>query len=182
MNLDYLVGVPGAGKSTLVEAVTAGVPRKAATLASVPVVVYDGGMVELGRRRDSFSGTDALSMSIQPKAINLLTILAGADAAWHRLFGEGDRLANLNFLLAAREAGWHVTLLHLDVPEEVAAERRRERGSKQTETWLKGRRTKVARLVTNARAVGFDVRTIDGTPQVSDIAATLDAPVLRPRV
>lgn len=165
--LVYVIGEPGAGKTTAVEAVCAPytpidlenpIPHRAwmdgATLA----------FVTLGRHRPPFSGTDTLGMSIQPAATRWLA----HDASPATVLAEGDRLGNAKFFRAMIDAGRDVTIVHLAVPEDLAATRRAARGTEQNATWLAGRRTKVANLTNSHPHV-----TIDGTRPVDQIAADL---------
>jgi GTPase SAR1 family protein len=150
-----LIGQPGSGKSTLVAALTAS--WSATTVdGPCPYLLYQTGrgqVAELGRRRDSFSGTDALSLSVQPKAVKLM---AGLDVPM--VLAEGDRLANESFWLACEEAGWDVRVVFLAVPDDIAAARRAERGSTQSAAWVRGRQTKVRRLAARWNAHRLDGR------------------------
>ncbi len=139
-HLLYLLGVPGVGKSTLMARLVQG-KRRRVRLDPFAHTVYEDGLVQLGRERADFSGTDSLSMSVMPKAIAALE--AGA---WPRIVAEGDRLASAKYFQAAEDAGYSLVVVLLEAPEEVCAERRAERGSAQDPSWMAGRRTKVARL------------------------------------
>jgi len=165
----YVVGYPGSGKSTLVgNTLTAlGAMSAVQVDAPVPHLRYNGirgvptRMWEIGRRRDSFSGTDALAMNIQPKAVAWVSGLNDGDAV-SVLFGEGDRLANLGFLTACPE----LILVHLDVPVAVAQARAAQRAahlgrSPQNDSWWKGRVTKTKNLISMIEGVREVVR-IDG--------------------
>jgi ribose 1,5-bisphosphokinase PhnN len=177
MRLIYLVGQPGAGKSTLMWALTDGwrdatdkgpgglwlrwlwTPTSGNELPDA---------AEIGRRRDAFSGTDALSMGVMPYA-----------QAWIRattvplVLAEGDRLASMKFFDAACNAGREVIVVHVATTDAVAIERRRDRGSSQSERWVRGRCTKVARLVAAARSAGIQVVDVDGDAATSTQAAGL---------
>ena len=167
LHMLYLIGVPGSGKSTLAAELVRGRRRRVRTVPFAHTV-YDGGLVQLGRERAAFSGTDALSMSVQPKAQAAL-----ATGVWQRVLGEGDRLANGSFFQAVRDIGYQLDVALLDVPEELAAERRAERGSDQSEQWLRGRRSKVEGLRE------WVTITLDGTWPVEHSAAVLaDHPAL----
>lgn len=146
-HLLYIIGIPGSGKSTLAAELVKGRRRR---IEDVPFVhtVYEDGLIQLGRERLGRSGTDALSMSVQP---NVLAALE--TGAWPRVLGEGDRLTNRKFFEAAREAGYRVDVALLDTPPELAAERRGDRGSEQSESWVKGRETKIDRLRDMAQIV-----------------------------
>lgn len=159
--LVYLIGAPAAGKSTLMAALTAGCTRhlvEQPLAHEILTVPRHPGVraVELGRRRTTFAGTDALSLNVQPRAVAWIT-----TTAHDLVLGEGDRLANLGFLLAARHAGYHVHLLVLDAPTTVLDARCAHRGSHQSPAWRTGRRTKVDRLAGNADAHGLTVTHLD---------------------
>lgn len=103
-------------------------------------------MVVLGTysEGESFPGTDRLSMAVQPAALKYLSGLARAGG-WIVLF-EGDRLFNLSFLLALVELGQvEATVL---VASNLSLESRHAaRGDSQRDGFLKGRRTKIARIL-----------------------------------
>lgn len=154
--LVYLIGEPGVGKSTLMEALTEGLVDVEVSPAPVPHTMFYGPYrdqhepwaIEIGRRRADFSGTDALSMSIAPKAREWI-----ATVPHPLVLAEGDRLASPSFWLAAEEGGYRVDVVLLDADPEVAAARRAERGSDQGGSWLKGRLTKVRNLRPHATIV-----------------------------
>lgn len=170
MRTIYLIGAPGAGKSTAMKRALEirrwGQPTE--KLTPIPHLDYGAGLIQLGRVRETgFSGTDALGMAINPRAIEFIESRPAAI-----VIGEGDRLANAGFLSAADRTGI-LTIVWLDVPPEIARERARERairlGTKeQTETWWKGRYTKTSRL-----AGGWPHIRIDGTQSADHVAQTL---------
>jgi adenylate kinase family enzyme len=147
MRVVYLIGQPGAGKSTLMREATSRMDRVADPDApfAMDLLLSNGVIrgIELGRRRDSFSGTDALGMAVMPKA-----------TAWvrqpHRhvpvVAGEGDRLASTKFFDACLKQGLRLRVVLLQCPDWLASERRERRGSSQSPTWVKGRITKTDNL------------------------------------
>jgi ribose 1,5-bisphosphokinase PhnN len=147
----YVVGAPGVGKSTTVDALTMRCYRRPVAhpfsydVLSLPNA---GGMaVELGMRRMSaFSGTDALAMNVQPKVLSWL-----AEGNYQLVIGEGDRLGNAKFFDAALHLGWKVTLIALTLPQEILDRRHAYRGAVQNPSWRRGRQTKVWNLVAWAR-------------------------------
>lgn len=148
----YVIGEPGAGKSTLIQALTDGHPCET-TDSPFPMRRYDCGPLELGKRRDDFSGTDALAMNIQPK---VQQFIEGVRPAL--LLAEGDRLGNAAFFAFLRSVGYDLRIVYLDA-EGVAVERRIARGSSQNEAWLRGRATKVKRLaMTEPDVLWLDAR------------------------
>lgn len=153
MRLLYLIGAPGAGKTTLFRELTVGLPRVARRLP-IPHLVWQGmsQVVELGVRRGAFSGTDGLAMNALPR------VLAFLDCERPPLvMGEGDRLASERFFQEVQELGYVVELAYLDTPREVAEARRRRRGSRQDASWVRGREAKVSRL-----AEAWGARRLDG--------------------
>lgn len=139
-HLLYIIGVPGSGKTTLMRQLVLG-RRRRVIAKPFAHTMYADGLVQLGRDREQFGGTDALSMSVQPQ------VVAALEAqAWPRVVAEGDRLANPSFFAAARNAGYEVDVALLDAAPELAAERRAERGSDQSDSWLRGRASKVDNL------------------------------------
>lgn len=135
----YLIGQPGAGKTTLMRAVFLDTPATVVR-TPFPMTLYPGG-VELGESRAQFGGTDALRMDIQPVVAEwLYTTPAG------NIVAEGDRLSNDRFFVACVLAGWRLSVVYLRCADEIAAQRRGMRGSSQNAAWVKGRTTKVSRL------------------------------------
>jgi thymidylate kinase len=141
----YIIGEPGAGKSTLVRALTDSHRPEWRRKPFAHAVYFDEGgrtaAVQIGGDHDQFPGTDRLSMSVQPRAIEWV-LSAPAPA----VFAEGDRLATAGFLAALEAVCDEWWLILLATPFDVARERRAGRGSDQNETWLRGRQTKVQRL------------------------------------
>lgn len=146
--LIYIVGEPGIGKSTTVEALVAPYNKVENYSASIPHLVYadkDGvfTLAQLGKNRENFSGTDALPMNIIESATKFFT-----EYSYPRILAEGARLANKRFLQIALDAGYKVVLVALE-GQTVAEERRQARGSKQAESWVKGRRSASRNLADN---------------------------------
>lgn len=152
-HLVYLIGEPGAGKSTLMSSVTSrylrvpieGKPRRDGLFHRRG----DLAAVELGCRRGAFSGTDALGMTVIEQAVPYL-----AQQESHVLLAEGARLANARFLTAAVDAGYVVSLLLLDHPRiaEWRDARAAKLGKAQSESWVRGARTRAHNLADNPPA------------------------------
>lgn len=150
--LVYLSGPPAAGKSTLMAALTSSCTRQhipeplahdQLTTPGLPATVT---CAEIGRRRDRFSGTDALPLHAHPAAVRWLQ-----QQPYTLLLAEGDRLATITLLLAAADAGYDTHLVTLETPADVREQRCRQRGSAQNARWIKGRHTKALRLDETAR-------------------------------
>lgn len=97
---------------------------------------------------DKFAGTDRLSMSIQPRALQFLSYLRSTVPDSFTVFFEGDRLFNASFLsecerlVGQSNCAW----LMLYANERTLAHRHKKRQDTQGATFLKGRRTKMSNL------------------------------------
>lgn len=156
MDLIYLIGEPGVGKSTAVELLLSGRRRIQHATPLAHDMVPDLNMAVLGKRQAPFGGTDTLPMNV-----------ARTAEAWissrpaRTVLGEGDRLAYRGWFEAARAAGYNLRLLLLDAPPGTAELRRgiraAEHGLKmQNPTWVAGRGTKARRLAGELNAAVVD--------------------------
>lgn len=166
MNLVYVIGYPGVGKSTAVAQslqllnYSVGVAHEE-PIPHIKWINEKGNTInELGRRRDSFSGTDALALNIQPRATAWLE-----QQPTGTFIAEGDRLANPKFFDVAIRTCERFVIAHIDAPLDLARTRAQRRAERlgiatQNETWWKGRATKVGNLVASygARVVAIDGR------------------------
>lgn len=174
----YLIGQPGSGKSTLAAALTDGLPAAAVRFpfahtvwASTPIVV------EFGARREKFSGTDALSMSVQPKVVEWLE-----EAPYSLVLAEGDRLANKKFFTSVLKSGWSLNIAYVAVSESVGEARRQARCAElgvaaQDPSWLKGRMSKVSRLAIDFQALILDLDGDQPADRVRDQLVASGDPV-----
>lgn len=147
MKVIAIGGEPGAGKSTLMKRVieTLSVEPKYNEFKLVPYLQKDNIYV-LGKYEEGevFSGTDRMSMAVQPEAIKFLSSLPNNSVVLY----EGDRLFTASFLEHCLE-NYSLDIIYLRTDKEVRNERYKERGSEQNETWLQGRETKIANILTN---------------------------------
>lgn len=135
----YIIGQPGAGKTTALARALAGVPRQYMPDGRPPFTLYPhSNGAQLGVERAGFAGTDGFALNVQPTAVAWLR-----DSVFDLVVSEGDRLANDGFYSAAMAYGYDLTIAWIDTPNDVAAQRRKARGSNQNPTWLKGRISKV---------------------------------------
>jgi len=170
-HLAYIIGIPGAGKSTLTAATLQHLTPATRTTPFAHTVYRDttGNIIaaQPGAPHHTFPGTDRLSMGIQPHALNWLNTQPAPV-----ILAEGDRLGNLKFLTAAHTAGHTVTVIHLITPPDTATARRATRTTQPHETWVTGRHTKIRNIVTRW---AHDLITLDGTAPPDHNAATLRA-------
>jgi hypothetical protein len=164
--LVYVMGYPGCGKTTATALALGG---DAVEVRDKPFkhIKYADGLVQLGMIRESYGGTDALPMNVQPAVVQWL-----AQAQPPRVVGEGDRLANGKFFHAVLSAGFNLTVVYLAVPELLAQYRAWRRGSRFVDSWFRGRITKVNRLVS---AWGKYTVVVDGTAGQTTVAGELRA-------
>ena len=100
----------------------------------------------LGKYEDgeTFAGTDRLSMAVQPVATEFVK-----ETTSNILF-EGDRIFNQSFLEMCMELpNTELDVVFLSVPKDILQQRYQDRGSDQSETFLKGRETKYSNLLSN---------------------------------
>jgi len=141
MRLIYLAGGPGSGKSTLMAALTSRYDRMPCYRDKPPHdVLVDRGTgaavgAEIGRRRASFGGTDALASTIINTAVPWVE-----SKPYPLILAEGARLACQRFLLAAT-ATYDVTLALLDHPQAEGWRVARSQANNrfQNEAWVRGR-------------------------------------------
>jgi len=103
--------------------------------------IYILGKYEEG---EVFSGTDRMSMAVQPEAIKFLSTLNDSSVVLY----EGDRLFTSSFLEDCAEK-YTLEIIYLSTLKEVRTTRYAERGSNQNETWLRGRESKIGNILTN---------------------------------
>jgi len=140
-------GEPGAGKSTLMKEIISKFNwiKVYDEVKLVPYLQYDCNYI-LGKydEGETFSGTDRMSMAVQPEAVKFLASLHKDSVV---LF-EGDRLFTSTFLEHCVN-NYNTDIIYLETDKAVRQERYKERGSNQNETWLQGRETKIANILTN---------------------------------
>jgi hypothetical protein len=129
----YIVGAPGAGKSTLMAHLLEGWDIGPYTRWCREVFGHylthprKGRGAYLGHLRPDYPGTDALSLSAAPRVLEWMEALPLLGLDW--VFGEGARLSHMGFLSALADCT-DLTVIYLHVDPEEAARRRQARGGK----------------------------------------------------
>jgi dephospho-CoA kinase len=147
MKVIAIGGEPGSGKSTLMNRLLDyyNPIKKYNEVKLVPYLqkndIYFLGKYDEG---EVFSGTDKMSMAVQPEAIKFLSTLSDNSVVLY----EGDRLFTSSFLENCAEK-YDLNIIYLETHKQVRKDRYSERGSNQNETWLSGRETKIANILSN---------------------------------
>jgi uridine kinase len=134
-----LGGEPASGKTTLLKSIRKNFPN---------LVEFKNGLVRgqycpnslvyfVGVFDDSmFEGTDKLSLSVQPSFVDFVKNTPNAKIVF-----EGDRLFNASVFEQLKSV-----IFILDIDKDVHTQRHSQRGHEQNETFLKGRKTKIANI------------------------------------
>ena len=141
-------GQPGTGKTTLMKEFLLDYewvkcePRKMLNaLFCEELGLYVLGKYEEG---ETFAGTDRLSMAVQPTAQEF------AEKCEYNILFEGDRIFNQSFLeFCMGLPDVELEVVYLKAPQELLEQRYKDRGSEQSETFLKGRATKYSNILSN---------------------------------
>jgi broad-specificity NMP kinase len=141
-------GSPGTGKTTLFRKFMEGkkwIQVEPAKLISAmyceELDLYILGKYEEG---ETFAGTDRLSMAVQPPMQEWI-----ASHNCNVLF-EGDRIFNQSFLeYAMGLPNTDLQVVLLTAPKELLEQRYKDRGSEQSEQFLRGRETKYSKIQSN---------------------------------
>ena len=158
----YVIGAPGTGKTTLMNEVVAALGLRWLPDERVwreiwvnPLCDENGVLrgLSFGKARGAFSGTDALSMSALPRALEYIRETELPDY----VLGEGMRLSSPKFLAELDQVA-PLTLVYLSASEETVAERRAGReGDKLTSTFVKQARTRAANAAEAMETFGYNV-------------------------
>lgn len=141
-------GQPGTGKTTLFRKFMESYTWERVEPKKMLPALYckELDLYILGKYEDgeTFAGTDRLSMAVQPVATKFVK-----ETTSNILF-EGDRIFNQSFLEMAMDLkDVELQVVYLKVPDVMLKQRYVDRGSDQSETFLKGRATKYSNILSN---------------------------------
>lgn len=147
-------GVPGTGKTSLFrEFISKHTWEKVepvkllSSMYCKELDLYIFGKYEEG---EVFAGTDRLSMAVQPNAQEFIKTTSS------NVLFEGDRIFNRSFLEFVSELpNVDLQVIYLTVPQNLLEQRYAERGSNQSEVFLKGRETKYNNILSNFGLMGY---------------------------
>lgn len=147
-------GEPGTGKTTLMREFMKGYEWKPVEVEKLVSAMYceQLDLYVLGKYEDNqvFAGTDRLSMAVQPNAVKFV------KETKSNIIFEGDRIFNQSFLeFLVEQPNTEVDIIYLTAYDATLKERYIKRGSDQSETFLRGRRTKYQNLLTNFILMGY---------------------------
>lgn len=141
-------GQPGTGKTTLFRKYMEGKDWIVGEPAKLVSASYnaDRDLYILGKYEEgeTFAGTDRLSMAVQPPLQEWI-----ASNNCNILF-EGDRVFNQSFLeFCMGLPDTDLQVVYLKAPKDLLEQRYKDRGSDQSEQFLRGRETKYSNLLSN---------------------------------
>lgn len=141
-------GSPGTGKTTLFRKFMEGKNFQPVEPAKLVSAMYcaELDLYVLGKYEEGevFAGTDRLSMAVQPAVSEWI-----ASHNCNVLF-EGDRIFNQSFLeFAMGLPNTDLQVVFLNAPKDILEQRYKDRGSDQSEQFLRGRETKYNNLLSN---------------------------------
>jgi broad-specificity NMP kinase len=141
-------GQPGTGKTTLFRKFIESKEWIEVEPAKLVSALYnqERDLYILGKYQEgeTFAGTDRLSMAVQPPLQEWI-----ASHNCNILF-EGDRVFNQSFLeFAMGLPNTELQVVYLKTTKEVLEQRYKDRGSDQSEQFLRGRETKYSNLLSN---------------------------------
>jgi len=167
--ITIIAGMPCTGKTYLMNTIRSKLNN---------VEVLKDGLVnyEMYRKEDiiilgkydgsKFEGTDRLSLSVQPEAIQFVIKHRNS-----KILIEGDRLFTQSFITKLSEKKIKIRLIYLDTSFDYLIKRFRARGQIQNDKFLKGRFTKmvnIARIIKPER--------VDTTKSLEKVVESIISP------
>jgi broad-specificity NMP kinase len=147
-------GQPGTGKTTLFRKFMEGKKWIECDPAKLVSAMYNEEMdlYILGKYQEgeTFAGTDRLSMAVQPELQKWI------QTHNCNILFEGDRVFNQSFLeFAMGLPQTDLQIVYLKAPKEILEQRYVDRGSDQSEQFLRGRETKYSNLLSNFELMSY---------------------------
>lgn len=141
-------GQPGTGKTTLFRTFMQGKKWIECEPAKLISAMYNEelDLYVLGKYQEgeTFAGTDRLSMAVQPEVQKWIQKINS------NVLFEGDRIFNQSFLEFAMGLDQtDMQVVYLKAPKDILEQRYRDRGSDQSEQFLRGRETKYSNILSN---------------------------------
>jgi hypothetical protein len=183
MKIVAMIGEPASGKTTIVREMmrrlSPGMPFKSGLVHGTKHM--DEKIIVLGfyNDGDTFCGTDKFSMAAQPQVQLYIDQLIFNSREWN-IFFEGDRLGNLSFLSWCAER-LDIKVFVLECTEETKAARHKARNDTQTETFLKGRKTKISNIKKNLNPEDVHQLTNECQADISNAAGFILAELMKDR-
>jgi hypothetical protein len=155
MKIIGIGGEPATGKTSLtielIKKLSHGIKPQRKKLKSCKFTIYDSArLIVLGVYDDkqTFGGTDRLSMAVQPDAKALIIKLLGDEYYQDfTILFEGDRLFNLSFINWLKSVTPNLILSVLTTDNQTLHQRHINRRDSQSSSWLNGRKTKITRIL-----------------------------------
>jgi broad-specificity NMP kinase len=141
-------GRPGTGKTTLFRKFMEQLEwEKVEPLKMMPALYNkEHNLYILGKYEEGelFAGTDKMSMAVQP------VVQEFVNSTNANILFEGDRIFNQSFLeFCMDNKEVDLNIVYIEVPETLLEQRYKDRGSDQSEQFLRGRATKYNNLLSN---------------------------------
>lgn len=143
-----LIGRPGSGKTSLIIRFIESKDWENQELVKLVPSLYNKelDLHILGKYEEGeiFAGTDRMSMCCQPNVVEFVKFTSS------NIIFEGDRLTNMKFFdVLINLPDTEFKIIVITTTEKLLADRYLERGSNQSEVFLKGRKTKISNIQTN---------------------------------
>jgi broad-specificity NMP kinase len=147
-------GQPGTGKTTLFRKFMEDKKWENVEPAKLVSAMYNKEMdlYILGKYQEgeTFAGTDRLSMAVQPELQKWI------QTNNSNILFEGDRVFNQSFLeFAMALPETDLQIVYLKAPKNILEQRYKDRGSDQSEQFLRGRETKYSNLLSNFELMSY---------------------------
>ena len=147
-------GSPGTGKTTLFRKFMEDKTWHETAPAKLVVASYntERDLFILGKydEGETFAGTDRLSMAVQPPLQEWI------ESHNCNVLFEGDRVFNQSFLeFCMGLPNTDLQVVYLKAPKPVLEQRYKDRGSDQSEQFLRGRETKYSNILSNFELMSY---------------------------